>query len=409
MDEYTHLLQLILDVGVELIQSGAETHRVEDSLYRLCSSYGFTNCNIWVIPSNIQATVTTPVGNCTTQIRHIRQSGIDFAKLEDLNALSRRLCEEKPSPELFSTELLTVTHAGSAGKWTRILAGVLAGGGFGIFFNCDWLDAIAAACTSIIATILCCEVGKRERNPLIANFLIAFCSEVFIIFAVKIGLGHHVGYIAAGVVMLLISALGTTNGIRDLMRLDTLSGIMNISLSLTGAIGIAAGIILPLRLFLHEGVNEIMILNPNVGIELIACTVGCVGFSLWFHVKKRHIFWCALGAFLTWGAYSICCHFTANSFWSTLFGAVACGFYAQIMARVNRAPATIFQTVAIFPMIPGAALYYSVYGLVMGDFAFAASKGLSLLLSCFGIVIGFLFVAVASRFIWPTSNVPQTR
>ena len=70
-----------------MIQSGAETHRVEDSLYRLLESYGFTECNVWVVPTNIQATVITPDGTCLTQIRHIRRSGIDFAALDDLNTL----------------------------------------------------------------------------------------------------------------------------------------------------------------------------------------------------------------------------------------------------------------------------------------------------------------------------------
>ena len=66
-------LALILDFGVALFQSGAETHRVEDSLYRLAAAFGFVRCNIWVIPSNIQATVTAPDGAIMTQIRHIRR------------------------------------------------------------------------------------------------------------------------------------------------------------------------------------------------------------------------------------------------------------------------------------------------------------------------------------------------
>ena len=75
------LLGILLDIGVAMIGSGAETHRVEDSLYRLAASYGFSRCNIWVVPSNIQATVTSPKGVCLTQIRHIRRTGVDFDRL----------------------------------------------------------------------------------------------------------------------------------------------------------------------------------------------------------------------------------------------------------------------------------------------------------------------------------------
>ena len=403
MSDYERILHLILNMGTQMIQSGAETHRVEDSLYRLLDSYGFTACNVWVIPSNIQATVTTPDDACLTQIRHIRQSGIDFGCLDDLNALSRRACAERLPPSAFSAQLEGIVNSPRQNAWKQYLAGALAGGGFGIFFNCDAADAAAAVCTSLLVTFLSRRISQREHNPLISNFVIAFLAEIFILVSVQYGLGHHVGYVAAGVVMLLISALGTTNGVRDLISLDTLSGIMNISLSLTGAIGIAMGIALPLHLFFHQATNDIMILNPNIGMELLACTIGCIGFSLWFQVKGRHIFWCTLGAFLTWAAYSLCAHFVPGNFWASLTGAVVCAFFSQIMARVNKAPATIFQTVSVFPMIPGAALYYCMYGFVIGDFQFACEKGISLLLSCFGIVLGFLLIQVLSRFIWPAS------
>ena len=402
MSNYERILQLILDTGTDMIQSGAETHRVEDSLYRMCGSYGFSNCNIWVIPSNIQATATAPDGRCLAQIRHIRRSGIDFGRLDNLNALSRRVCGERPDPDVFAAQL-AATSSPPQRAWVSYLAGALAGGGFGVFFNCDLADAIAAACTSLLVTFLSRRISKSEGNPLIANFFIAFLAEVFIIFSVRYGLGHHIGYVAAGVVMLLISALGTTNGVRDLVNLDTLSGVLNISLSITGAIGIAMGIVLPLRLFLDQGFNEIMILNPRIEITLLACTVGCFGFSLWFRVKRRHILWCTLGAFLTWSAYSLCFYYVSNNFWSILAGSVVCGLYSQIMARVNKAPATIFQTVSVFPMIPGAALYYSIYGIVIGNYSFACEKGLSLLMSCFGIVLGLLLSQMLSQLIWATS------
>ncbi len=402
MSDYEHILPLILDLGTHMVRSGAETHRVEDSLYRLLDSYGFTACNVWVIPSNIQVTVTAPDGMCLTQIRHIRQSGIDFSRLDDLNNLSRLACSEKMTPCAFSTKLEEIVNHPHPAIWVQYLAGALAGGGFGVFFNCDLSDAAAAVFASLLVTFLSRKMGKNGHNPLISNLIIAFLAETFIIVAVQYGLGHHPGYVTAGVVMLLISALGTTNGVRDLISLDTLSGVMNISLSFIGAIGIAMGIVLSLRLFLPKAVDDITILNPDVGLELLACTVGCVGFSLWFQVKKHHILWCALGAFLTWSAYSLCFLYVTNNFWATLVGSVVCAFFSQIMARSNKAPATIFQTISVFPMIPGAALYHCMYGFVIGDLQVAYENGSSLLLSCFGIVLGFLLIQVISPFIWPT-------
>ena len=395
----TKILGLILDIGAEMTRSGAETRRVEDSLYRLCASYGFTACNIWVVPTNIQATVTDREGESLTQIRHIRSPGVNFDRLDRLNDLCRRACADTPDAGELYRQLQQVLSVPAQRPWLIYLSGALAGAGFGVFFNCDWLDALVAVCASLLITFLGRRLSKRESNPLILNFIISFLTEISILFSVHLGFGHHMGYITVGVVMLLISALGTTNGVRDLVHLDTLSGLMNITASLTGAVGIALGIALPLLLFRRWGDSEIMILNPSVALELISATVGCVGFAIWFGVLRgRQIIFCAVGAFLTWGAYLIAYRFLP--FAATLLGAVICALFAQVMARVNKAPATIFQTVSVFPLIPGAALYYTMYGLVIRDTAFATAKGVELLLACFGIVLGFMVVEVASRHIW---------
>ena len=69
--DYQRLLQGILDIGEAMLMSGAENFRIDDSLYRICKSYGFVKYDVFVIPSNIQITVETPDGEILTQIRHI--------------------------------------------------------------------------------------------------------------------------------------------------------------------------------------------------------------------------------------------------------------------------------------------------------------------------------------------------
>lgn len=393
------IMGLILDIGSAMIQSGAETHRVEDSLYRLCASYGFTQCNVWVVPTNIQATVTTPGGECITQIRHIRHAGVDFDHLDQLNALSRYACAKMLDAKELGGRLQAIQDSAAAKPWVNYLAGALASAGFGVFFNCDVEDMLSAVCVSLLISFFGRRLSTRESNPMIQNFIIAFLAELFIILSVHLGFGHHMGYITVAVVMLLVSALGTTNGVRDLVHLDTLSGIMNISTSFAGAVGIAMGIVLPLSLFLYKGSNEITLLNPSVVLELLGCTVGCAGFAFRFHVKGRKVIFCATGALLTWAVYLLAYNVHPSTFTGTLMGAAACAVYAQTMARVNKVPATIFQTVSVFPLIPGAALYYMMYGFVIADIPFAIAKGTDLLLSCSGIVFGFMVVEVAGKYI----------
>ena len=395
--EAQRLLGVILDIGVAMIRSGAEIHRVEESLYCLCRSYGYLTSDIWVVPSNIQGTVTTQDGNMITQIRHVRNAGIDFDQLERLDALFRRACAERPDSAALRSDLIQAEAVPANPLAGRFLAAALAASGFGIFFHCDGPDALVAVIVSAMVVILSERLRQRESNPLILNFLISAAAEAVILLCVEIGIGHHADYITVGVIMLMISALGTTNGIRDLIHLDTLSGLVNISSSLTGAIGIALGTALPLLLAHVNNCMDPSPMNPSFVLQLVGCTAGCTGFALWLHVRKDHILFCALGALLTWISYRFISE-RMDLFPSILISAAVCGLYAQLVGRIRKCPSTIFQTISIFPLIPGSTLYYMMLGAVTGDISLAVNRGMALLLTCFGIVLGFMVVEAAMSF-----------
>ena len=247
--DYKQILKVILDIGEQMINSGAEIGRVENSMYRLCRSYGFKRANCWVISSNIQATVETPDGDIFTQIRHVPGGEMNFDRLDYLNNLSRKVCKETPDAPELRRRLDEVMNRPEQPRWVHYVAGILGGTGFAVFFNCDLADSLVALIASLIIVALGDYLSKLETNPLIFNAIISFIVEVFIILSVSLGLGHHSGNITVGVVMLLISGIGFTNGISNLLHRDTLSGIINISKALLGATGIAIGIALPIMLF----------------------------------------------------------------------------------------------------------------------------------------------------------------
>lgn len=246
--EYAYVLKGLLDIGEAMLNSGAEVERVEDSLYRLCDAYGFTRNNCWVISSNIQATVQTPDGEILTQIRHVPGGEMNFDRLDYLNNLSRYACKNKPDAEELAQRLQEVLNRPAQPKWEHYVAGILGGTGFAVFFNCNFMDSIVAVLASIIIVAMGDKLGRYEHNPLIYNAIISFVVEFFIILCVTFGFGDHIGYITVGVVMLLISGIGFTNGIRDLLHRDTLSGIVNMWSSILGATGIAIGIAIPILL-----------------------------------------------------------------------------------------------------------------------------------------------------------------
>ena len=394
--DYQRILEGILDIGEAMLCSGAENFRLDDTMYRMCKSYGFKRYDVFVIPSNIQITVETPEGEILTQIRHIESTGINYDRLDYMNNLARYVCAHTPDARELHRRYLEVMARKQQPLWVTYLAGVMGGTGFAVFFGCGLTDAVVAVLVSLMIVFVGDWLGKREDNLLIYNLILAFLSETVIIGMDFLGIGTHPDRIMIGIVMLLISALSTTNGIREILQRDFLSGLINTMNSVLGAAGIAFGIAIAMQL-LGEGAYDGFTLNHSVPIQLASCTVACVGFAMWFKIQGKQVLFSGIGAFFTWAIYCLVYAFWPSNFVATMAGAVFVAAFAFIMARVNKAPATIFLTASAFPLIPGPNLYYMMYGWVSGDRAMAGQETGVLLETCLGIALGFLIVDVVSR------------
>lgn len=236
------LVQTILDIGAFMMKCGAECSRVEDSLFRMCKSYGFERYDIFALPSNIQITIELNKGNIHTQIRNIEHISNDFSTLNKLNALSRYACENKPDASELNNRFIDIIEASEDRMIFRYLGGIMGGSGFTIFFGGGAWDAIASSIVSILIIFLSSKFSEDESNPMIYNFGLAFISELAIILLSVLKIARNPGAVTIGIVMLMVSGIGVINGMRDMINKDIMSGMINVVNAVLGAAGIASGI-----------------------------------------------------------------------------------------------------------------------------------------------------------------------
>ena len=295
---YNKIVQGILDIGESMLISGAENYRIEDSLYRMCRSYGFVKYDVFVIPSNIQITVETENGDIITQVRHIENADIDFDQLDYMNNLCRYICSHTPDEEELQKKYQEVKNRPPQHPAAKYFASVMGGTGFAVFFGCNFKDAIVAVIVSLMIVVVGKWLEKREGNLFVYNTILSFLSEVIIVLSVRNGFADHPERIMIGIVMLLISGLSTTNGIREILQKDYISGFINIMNSILGAAGIAVGTALAM-LMLNDFSAEGFILNHSIPIQLVSCTIACVGFAFWFQIRGKQVIYSGIGAFIT--------------------------------------------------------------------------------------------------------------
>ena len=170
---YEKLLQAILDIAEEMLVCGAEVARVEDSIARMCTAYGCTRINSFIITSNIQVTFEDPEGSIVTQIRRIVRSEVNFDRLDYLNDLSRYICREKPSLSELIRKYDEVMGRKSLPVWIEYAGAVMIASGFTVFFGGNMYDAVSAAVLGIIITGLMALLGKIEDNQMAKVFMVS--------------------------------------------------------------------------------------------------------------------------------------------------------------------------------------------------------------------------------------------
>lgn len=134
----------------------------------------------------------------------------------------------------------------------------------------------------------------------------------------------------------------------------------------------------------------------NLLFNIIAGIIASAAFSILFQTRGINILIAALNGGIGYLVYLLLDFF--GLFYAILFASMAIMIYAEIFARVRKAPVTIFLVPALIPIVPGGDLYNGMTNLVAG----LPGNSISLLYSAFyktaAIALGIILVSsVVSR------------
>ena len=126
----------------------------------------------------------------------------------------------------------------------------------------------------------------------------------------------------------------------------------------------------------------------EVIVGLLSAVAGTVGFAMLFRVRPKFLLACAVGGFLAYGVYLLTKVYVDGEFFPNVAAAVATAVYSEICAHKLKAPVQLFTIPALVPLMPGGALYYSMYYLLAKDTPEALRHTVSTLETAFGLAGG---------------------
>ena len=126
-------------------------------------------------------------------------------------------------------------------------------------------------------------------------------------------------------------------------------------------------------------------------IEFIVAMFATISFAILFNAPRKEVIYCGLTGALGWGVYFGMTQHGTNSVLASLVATLCLTILARGFAVVRKSPVTVYLLPGIFPLVPGAGIYYTAYYLFIGNTEMSGFKGIETLEIAGAIVFGIIF------------------
>lgn len=126
-------------------------------------------------------------------------------------------------------------------------------------------------------------------------------------------------------------------------------------------------------------------------IQFLCAMLGVLAFSILFSAPRSEWLFCSFVGGFGWLVYAL---LTAGGMGGTLACVIASltlTALSRLFSVWRRSPATVFLIAGIFPLVPGAGIYYTAYHLFNSNFSEGLVKGVETLKISGAITLGILF------------------
>ena len=397
--DYNTLLDMATDLGYELAMAGAETFRVEESVSRCLAAYG-VEAEVFAIPNYLMVSIITDEGQPITRMRRIGHHGNNLDAVEKFSGLSRAFCNRTPDPKIGLQWFEQVRRRISVYSTPmQYLGSFLGAAGYAMFFGGNLVDALCSGLCGMLIGFINNFLNSRKANQFFQTIASSFFMALLAYALGAVGIAPNPDAVTIGALMILVPGLLFTNAMRDIIYGDTNSGINRIVqvFLVAAAIALATASAWNVASLLWGTPFSVEGLPYSILAQCLFAFVGCLGFTIQFNIHGKGIMLPALGGALAWAVYLIALEASGSEisgyFWSALFSSL----YSEIMARIRKYPAISYLVISIFPMIPGAGVYYTMNYAVQGQMELFANKGMFTAAIAGIMAVGILLGSTAFR------------
>lgn len=236
--------------GDILLKSGSEVYRVEDLMNSIGDSFPMIDsCTSYVTLTGVMVTVTWK-GQFATKIVRVHTIGTNLSKIRLISELAHELIDHPQNPSIVLERLEEIDTIRSYSLWQTALFAAIGAAGFGLFFKAGYMALPWIFICGFLVQLLGSFFGHLPFNRFLMTLFQACFAAIFCCLTAPL-CGKHVvvDTMLLSVLMLLVPGMTLTNGLRDTLSGNYLSGVCRFSEALLSGISIAMGAAIGLSLF----------------------------------------------------------------------------------------------------------------------------------------------------------------
>ena len=136
----------------------------------------------------------------------------------------------------------------------------------------------------------------------------------------------------------------------------------------------------------------------DIIIQILTCVLGTIGFAVTMRAPRKTLLYIAIGGLISAGIERTLSIFF-NDFISCLIAMIVLSLYCEIIARIIKSPTTVTLMPSTIPLLPGSAIYYTMFWAINGNKELMIKYATSTLLAGLGIALGAVIASTIVKFI----------
>lgn len=242
-EELRDVISLALWAGQMLLQWGADSARVEETIHRIGTGLG---CDWLDIVVTVDAIIATTINNheFRTKVRRAPFRGVNMARIVAINNASYQIQKGQLDRFALRQTLRQIDQeAPIYNRWLVIVGVAVACGAFSDLFGGDIQACLATVFAAGVATFSRQELAKRFYNPLLIVIVVAAVAGGLASTAARLLGSETVSTAIAASVLLLVPGVPLINAAEDFINGYSQNGVVRAVyggiISLAIALGLA--------------------------------------------------------------------------------------------------------------------------------------------------------------------------